>query len=94
MLLVCSECLPIEEPKYSKFDFEEKLLEKMVRMEHTGGVIMMKEFQEIATNVKVSLETMRREFDDIKREVQERGTYTNIENFIFTLGIYHYFRVP
>ena len=70
MLLVCSECLQVEEPKCSKFDFEEKLLEKMVRMEHSGGV-MMKEFQEIAANVKVSLETMRREFDEIKREIQE-----------------------
>ena len=70
MLLDCSECLPVEEPKCSKFDFEEKLLEKMVRMEHSGGV-MMKEFQEIAANVKVSLETMRREFGEIKREMQE-----------------------
>ena len=70
VLLVYSECLPVEEPKCSKFDFEEKLLEKMVRMEHSGGV-MMKEFQEIAASVKDDLGKMKREFDEIKREVQE-----------------------
>ena len=70
ILVRCSECLPLDEPKCSKFDFEEKLLEKMVRMEHSGGV-MMKEFREIATNVKDGLESMRQEFDDIKRGAQE-----------------------
>ena len=70
ILLNCSECLPVDEPRCSKFDFEEKMLEKMVRMEHSGGV-MMKEFREIAADVKDSLESMRQEFDDIKREAQE-----------------------
>ena len=32
---------------------------------------MMEEFREIATNVKDGLESMRQEFDDIKREAHE-----------------------
>ena len=59
-----------EEPKCSKFDFEEKMLEKMVRMEHSNG-LMMEEFRELTANVKDSLGAMRSEFDEIKREAQE-----------------------
>ena len=59
-----------EEPRCSKFDFEEKLLEKMVRMEHSGG-LMMEEFRKLTANVKDSLGAMRSEFDEIKREAQE-----------------------
>ena len=45
ILASCSESLPVDEPRCLKFDFEEQLLEKMVRMEHSGGV-MMEEFRE------------------------------------------------
>ena len=65
-----SSCMSSEEPRCSKFDFEEKLLEKMVRMEHSGG-LMMEEFRKLTANVKDSLGAMRSEFDEIKREAQE-----------------------
>ena len=70
VLASCSESLPVEEPRCSKFDFEEKLLEKMVRMEHSGGV-MMEEFRELTADVKDGLGAMKREFDEIKRQAQE-----------------------
>ena len=38
------------EPKCSKFDFEEKLLEKMVRLEHSTNS-MMEEFKELSLQV-------------------------------------------
>ena len=39
------------EPKCSKFDYEEKLLEKMVRLEHSTNM-MMEEFKELSLQVK------------------------------------------
>ena len=38
------------EPKCSKFDYEEKLLEKMVRLEHSTNN-MMEEFKDISLQV-------------------------------------------
>ena len=55
------------EPKCSKFDFEEKLLEKMVRMEHGTG-IMKDEFHDISLQVKDELEIMRETAMQIKEE--------------------------
>ena len=65
-----SESLPVDESRCSKFDFEEKLLEKMVRMEHSAGV-MMEEFRELTADVKDGLGAMKREFDEIKQQAQE-----------------------
>ena len=68
------------EPKCSKFDFEEKLLEKMVRMEHQNKV-MMEDFMKISQQVKedqryVNEEVvkMKTEFDkvtEVKQHINE-----------------------
>ena len=64
-------CMADIEPKCSKFDFEEKLLEKMVRMEHQNKV-MMEDFMKISQQVKEDqrqfnkqLVTMKTEFDKV-----------------------------
>ena len=48
------------EPKCSKFDFEEKVLEKMVRMEHST-IIMMERFTNLHEKVENSLKTTKDE---------------------------------
>ena len=58
------------EPRCSKFDFEEKLLEKMVRMEHATGV-MMDQFKELSMEVKDSLHKIKENFAEIKLEAKE-----------------------
>ena len=71
ILLLCihySVCFTREEPRCFKFDFEEKVLEKMVRMEHSSG-IMMDDFKELKAQVNNNLLDMKREFADIKRQV-------------------------
>ena len=68
-LLYCYCALP-QEPICSKFDFEERILEKMVRMEHSNGV-MMEEFRKLAVDVKENLRVMQSEFDMIKQEASE-----------------------
>lgn len=70
-IVVISKCIAEEEPRCSKYHFEEKVLEKMVRMEHSNG-IMMDDFKELATRVKESLETMKREFEEMKRQAEEK----------------------
>ena len=55
------------EPKCSKFDFEEKVLENMLRLEHSTE-IMMKRFRNLREKVENSLKTMIDEFDAINFE--------------------------
>ena len=62
------------EPKCSKFDFEEKVLEKMVRLEHSTE-IMMKRFHNLHETVENSLKTMKDEFDAIKLRVKQDQDY-------------------
>ena len=62
------------EPKCSKFDFEEKVLEKMVRMEHSSE-IMMERFNDLFERVENSLKTMRDEFDSMKLRIKEDQDY-------------------
>ena len=40
-------------------------------MEHSNG-IMMDDFKQLATQVKESLETMKREFEEIKRQAETK----------------------
>ena len=58
------------EPRCSKFDFEEKLLEKVVRMEHATNV-MMEQFKELSMEVKDSLHKIKENFEEIKVEAKE-----------------------
>ena len=62
------------EPKCSKFDFEEKVLEKMVRLEHSTET-MMKRFHNLHEKVENSLKTMKDEFDAMKLRVKEDQDY-------------------
>ena len=62
------------EPKCSKFDFEEKVLEKMVRQEHSTE-IMMKRFHNLHEKVENSLKTMKDEFDAMNLRVKEDQDY-------------------
>ena len=63
-----------DEPKCSKFDFEEKVLEKMVRLEHSTE-IMMKRFHNMHEKVENSLKTMKDEFDVMKLRIKEDQDY-------------------
>ena len=58
------------EPRCSKFDFEEKLLEKVVRMEHATGV-MMDQFKDLSMVVKDSLHNIKVKNEEIKVEAKE-----------------------
>ena len=58
------------EPRCSKYDFEEKVLEKMVRVEHSTNLIM-DEFRAIKTQVASTLDTMRKEADEMKTVLEE-----------------------
>ena len=71
-VLVTSKCIAEEEPRCSKYHFEEKVLEKLVRMEHSNG-IMMDDFKQVATQVKESMDTMKREFEEIKRQAEKKN---------------------
>ena len=62
------------EPKCSKFDFEEKVLEKMVRLEHSTE-IMMERFNDLHEKVENSLKTMKDEFDAMKLRIKEDQDY-------------------
>ena len=66
------------EPKCSKYDFEEKLLEKMIRLEHSTG-IMMERFNDLSEKVENDLSTMKQEFNGIKLQVKaDQGHYRKI----------------
>ena len=62
------------EPKCSKFDFEEKVLEKMVRLEHSTE-IMMKRSHKLHEKVENSLKTMKDEFDAMKLRIKDDQDY-------------------
>ena len=73
LIAVCTRvcCYVVEvEPKCSKFDFEEKVLEKMVRLEHSTE-IMMERFTNLHEKVENSLKTMKDEFDAMKLRIKE-----------------------
>ena len=53
------------EPVCSKYHFEEKVLEKLVRMEHSNA-IMMEEFNGIKDKLSADLASMKKETEDMK----------------------------
>ena len=57
------------EPKCSKFDFEEKVLEKMVRMEHSAELLRDR-FDELSSQLNGDLETMKDENGQLKQETK------------------------
>ena len=81
VLLIITGCTRVyshymagNEPKCSKFDFEEKVLEKMVRMEHSTE-IMMERFNDLFERVDNNLKTMKDEFEDMKLRIKEDQDY-------------------
>ena len=58
------------EPKCSRFDFEEKLLEKVVKMEHTSG-LMAETFKSFSTQMKTDLQRMKDDFEEMKAETKK-----------------------
>lgn len=60
-----------EEPRCSKFDFEEKVLEKMVRVEHSTS-IMMEESRQLKIQIQEKLQGITEEINEIKRKAQEQ----------------------
>lgn len=76
LMTMIVSCMADMEPKCSKFDFEEKLLEKMVRMEHQNK-LMMEDFMKISQQVKEDqrhvneqLVTIKTEFDKVTEAEQ------------------------
>lgn len=59
------------EPSCSKFDYEQKLLEKMIRMEF--------EVQNLATTVRKELQEMRQDITDMENSVSEELSDLNEE---------------
>lgn len=57
------------EPRCSKFDFEENLLEKMIRLEFNVGQ-MLKETQQLSESVKKELSEFRKENMNSENKVQ------------------------
>ena len=53
-----------------KFDLDEQLLARLVRLEHTSGV-MIESFKEISTQVKTELEPIKMEFEEMRRRSSE-----------------------
>ena len=71
------------EPKCSKFDFEEKLLEKLIKVDHKTGLMMesledkLSKVQEELVMVKRELELKGKEFLSTKCNIQN----TFLSNF-------------
>ena len=76
------------EPKCSRFDFEEKLLEKAVKLEHTSG-LMAKTFKEFSTQMKTDLQKMKDDFEEMKAETKTE--LARLEQLIEGIVIVIYF---
>ena len=59
-----------QEPVCSRFHYEEMLLEKMVRLEHSTN-LMMAEFREIKTKVDNNLATFKQATEDMKSKLEK-----------------------
>ena len=70
ILVLVAICRTQREPRCSKYDFEEKVLEKLIRMEHSNELIM-EEFRQISTSVKEDIETMKGKLTEIQRQAKE-----------------------
>lgn len=58
------------EPRCSKFDYEERLLEKMVRLEHSTNNMMV-EFKEISLQVKDGLTSTKTELTETRQQLEK-----------------------
>ena len=58
------------EPMCSKFHYDEQLLEKMIRMEHSAN-LMMEEFRALRAQVSSDLEGVKKEMENMKTISQE-----------------------
>lgn len=66
------------EPKCSKFDYDERLLEKMIRLEHSTG-LMIESFKKISTQIEADLADMKREFSDIQQQaITQRNSFQGL----------------
>ena len=59
-IAICRSCSCLEEPRCSKYDFEEKVLEKVLRFEHKME-IMTNTLNEISTKVKDDIHNIQTE---------------------------------
>lgn len=58
------------EPRCSKFHYDEQLLEKMIRMEHSSN-LMMEEFRALKAQVASDLDSVTKEKANVKTVLQE-----------------------
>ena len=72
-LLSFQSCSCHEEPKCSKYDFEEKVLEKVVRFEHKME-IMTNSINEISTKVTDDIHKMKANIKDLTENIQAEWT--------------------
>ena len=73
-----------QEPVCSRFHYEEMLLEKMIRLEHSTN-LMMGEFREIKTQVDNNLAVVNQTTEDMKLSLEEglqklRKTSEEVQN--------------
>lgn len=59
------------EPRCSKFHYDEQLLEKMIRMEHSSS-LMMEEFRALKAQISSDLESVKAEKENMKTVLQEK----------------------
>ena len=59
-----------QEPVCSRFHYDEMLLEKMIRLEHSTN-LMMEEFRSIQVKVDNDLATVRKATEDMKSSFQQ-----------------------
>ena len=60
------------EPRCSKFHYDEQLLEKMIRMEHSSN-LMMEEFRALKAQASSDLDSVKVEKENIKTILQEEN---------------------
>ena len=61
------------EPKCSQFDFQEKLLEKVVKLDHSSG-LMSDQFKEFSQQITGELQMLKTEFKEYKTTMKTELT--------------------
>ena len=61
------------EPKCSQFDFQEKLLEKVVKLDHSSG-LMSDQFKEFSQQITGELQMLKTEFREYKTTMKTELT--------------------
>ena len=65
-----------DEPKCSKFDYDEKLLEKMIRLEHKNG-LMIDTVKTFVADTERDITAIRQETEEMKQQVQYLNSRVN-----------------